>query len=218
MRPDSLRSLAIEASRTPWKANSELRRYALAPLARVCFAWHGVAWRRHWRLYGLPVIQRYRPSRISIGDGLEMRNWFASNPLGVARPCLLATWAAGAEIEIGDRAAMSGATICAQVKITIGSGVVIGANSVIVDTDFHPLDPRSRFEPATASPVVIGDDVFIGTRVIVLKGSRIGRGSVIGAGSVVSGVIPPRVVAAGNPARIIRTVEAAPGPARPAEP
>jgi hypothetical protein len=195
-----------EALRTPWKAVNELRRYALLPIARAYFAVHGVVWRPGWRIYGLPVIQRYRPSRIAIADGLEMRNWFSANPLGITRPCLLATWAREAEIVIGANAAMSGATICAQERIELGARVVIGANSTIVDTDFHGLEPGRRFEPGIAAPVVIEDDVFIGTQVLVLKGARIGRGAVIGAGSVVAGEIPPGMVAAGNPARVIRPV------------
>jgi acetyltransferase-like isoleucine patch superfamily enzyme len=209
MPPDPLPSLAAQARRAPWKAANELRRYAALPLVRAYFAMQGIAWGRGWRIYGLPVVQRYRPSRIAIGDGLEMRNWFSSNPLGVVRPCLLATWAANAEIVIGHGAAMSGVTICAQTRVTLGDRVVIGANSTIVDTDFHGLEPRRRFEPGTAAPVVVEDDVFIGTQVLVLKGARIGRGSVIGAGSVVSSDIAPGVVAVGNPARAIRAVDRA---------
>lgn len=52
--------------------------------------------------------------------------------------------------------------------------------------------------------MLIEDDVFLGTQTLVLKGSHIGRGAVIGAGSVVAGEIPPQVIAAGNPARIVR--------------
>ncbi|WP_350338526.1 DapH/DapD/GlmU-related protein [Microbacterium sp. zg-B185] len=58
--------------------------------------------------------------------------------------------------------------------------------------------------PTIADSVIVEDDVFIGARSIILKGSHIGRGSVIGAGSIVSGIIPEGVVAAGNPAKIIR--------------
>mgnify|MGYP000091352893 CR=1 FL=1 len=54
------------------------------------------------------------------------------------------------------------------------------------------------------NPVEIGDDVWIGTRVIVLPGVKLGAGCVIGAGSVVTRDIPPLAVAAGNPARVIR--------------
>ncbi len=86
---------------------------------------------------------------------------------------------------------------------------------VVADTDFHDVavtarryaaPPESRPEDA----VVIEDDVFVGARTLVLKGSTIGSGSVIGAGSLVAGTIPPGVVAAGNPCRVIRPIAAAP--------
>jgi acetyltransferase-like isoleucine patch superfamily enzyme len=204
---DSLVSLVARSRRTPWKAATELKRFAVLPVARAYFAWHGIEWRLGWRVYGLPVIQRYRPSRITIGEGLEMRNWFASNPIGITRPCILATWGSNAVIEIGERTGMSGVTICAQERIAIGRRVVLGANSVIIDTDFHGLEAGCRLEPGASAPVVIEDDVFVGMHALILKGSRIGRGSVIGAGSVVTGEIPAGVIAAGNPARVIRKVE-----------
>ena len=56
------------------------------------------------------------------------------------------------------------------------------------------------------APGVIEDDVFIGMNCLILKGVVIGRGSVVGAGSVVTGNIPPGVMGAGNPARVIRAV------------
>ena len=55
--------------------------------------------------------------------------------------------------------------------------------------------------------MVIEDEVFIGMNVLILKGSHIGKGSVIGAGSVVSGTIPPGVIAAGNPIKVIREMD-----------
>ncbi len=87
----------------------------------------------------------------------------------------------------------------------------IGANSTICDTDFHPLNPLEREKAPTAGlsrPIIIEADVFIGMNVLILKGSHIGHGSVIGAGSVVSGDIPAGVIAAGNPARVIRDIDA----------
>ena len=55
--------------------------------------------------------------------------------------------------------------------------------------------------------IIIEDDVWVGANTIILPGVRIGRGSVLGAGSVVTKDIPPMVVAAGNPARVVRTAE-----------
>jgi acetyltransferase-like isoleucine patch superfamily enzyme len=192
---------------TPWKVINELRRYSLLPLARLYFAFHGISWQAGWRLYGLPLIQRHGGSTISIGRNLQMRNWFSANPLGVNHPSILATWSSDATIEIGDHVGLTGTTICAQTAIRIGNRVRVGANSTIVDTDFHPLTVYGREQDPKAgksAPVIIEDDVFIGMAVLILKGSHIGRGSVIGAGSVVAGSIPPGVIVAGNPARIIR--------------
>lgn len=200
----------IELTRqTPWKAINELRRYALLPLIRLYFALHGVAWGTGWMVYGLPLIQRYTGSRIRIGRGFNMRNWFGTNPLGVAHRCVLATWSASASITIGDDVGMTGAVIVAQTSVTLGDRVFVGANSTIVDTDFHPLGPRARRADPTAGashPIVIEDDVFIGMNTIILKGSHIGRGAVIGAGSVVRGQVPAGQIFAGNPAVFIRPV------------
>lgn len=197
----------LEAARaTPWKALNELRRVASWPWARLYFALHGVPWGRGWRLYGTPLIQRHRGSRIVAGDRLELRSRFASNPLGVRQRCVLATWAAGARIEIGNDVGMSGATVCAQSLVRIGDRVLVGEGACIVDTDFHPLAAaagRPRSGPGRSRPVEIGDDCFLGMRAIVLKGSTIGPGAVVGAGSVVAGDVPAGAVVAGNPARVV---------------
>lgn len=78
------------------------------------------------------------------------------------------------------------------------------------DTDFHSLDPLKRAtvpDPDVArAPIVIGDDVFIGGHVIILKGVRVGDGAVIGAGSVVTKDVPAREIWAGNPAKYIKTI------------
>ena len=82
----------------------------------------------------------------------------------------------------------------------------IGADTLILDTDAHHLDWKERRDGGerNSKPIVIEDDVFIGTRSIVLKGVTIGARSIIGAGSVVSKNIPADCIAAGNPCRIIR--------------
>jgi acetyltransferase-like isoleucine patch superfamily enzyme len=106
---------------------------------------------------------------------------------------------------------MTGGSVVAALSIVIGDRVLVGANSVITDTDFHALDPEDRgsvHEKAASAPVVIGNDVFIGMNSLILKGVSIGRGSVIGAGSVVTGDVPERAIAAGNPARVIGRIPA----------
>lgn len=94
-------------------------------------------------------------------------------------------------------------------EVTIGRNCYIAAQVFIADQDGHPLDAdaRRRREPVMPDrirPVVIEDDVWIGSRSIILKGVRIGRGVVIGAGSVVTSDVPPGSVACGNPARVVK--------------
>jgi maltose O-acetyltransferase len=112
-------------------------------------------------------------------------------------------------IDIGPRTEFNNnLTIKSQgAGIQIGRDGLFGASVEIFDSDFHDLDPGRRREPTQrTAPVVIGDNVFVGMGVRILKGVTIGSDSVIGAGSVVSRSIPAGVVAAGNPARVVRTL------------
>ena len=192
---------------TPWKVWGELGRALAYPSIRLLFAVNGIPWGRGWRFYGVPIIQKHRHSTMSFGSGLQLRSALRSNPLAPNHPVILATWGEGALLEVGDNLAMTGGTLCAAERIAIGNNVAIGANTIVMDTDFHPLDAAlRRLEPSRGAtrPVVIEDDVFIGVNCLILKGVTIRRGSVIGAGSVVTGSVPPHVVAAGNPARVVR--------------
>ena len=138
-----------------------------------------------------------------------------SNPLGPNHPVVLATWRQGACLDVGADFAMTGGVLCAAERITIGNHVVVGANTTIVDTDFHPLEAMGRKVNAAAgrsAAIVIEDDVFIGMNCLVLKGVTIGRGSMIGAGSVVTRDVPPGVIVAGNPAKLVRDLEPEPVP------
>lgn len=111
-----------------------------------------------------------------------------------------------ARIQVGDGTAISNNTqVFAEQSITIGARCLIGDGVLILDSNFHDLSAEGRHHrrPETAA-IVIEDNVFIGSRVIILKGVTIGKDSVIGAGSVVARSIPPGVIAAGNPAKVIR--------------
>lgn len=92
--------------------------------------------------------------------------------------------------------------------ISIGDDVLIGLGVEIYGSDFHALDPNARrTELARSGPVRIGDNVWVGSRVCILKGVSIGRNSVIGAGSVVVDGIPENVLAAGIPAKVVRELK-----------
>lgn len=187
----------------PWRVRNELRRRLAYPHIRLRFAYHGIPWGKGWRILGMPIIQRHRESRITLGDGLTLRSWPRTNPLVPRHPVVLATRRAGAVIEVGEDCGFTGTTLVAADRITIGDRVLVGANVSIVDTDFHPLTPERRqrdINAGASAPIVIGDDVFIGMDSLILKGVELGTGCVVGAGSVVTRDVPPRTVVAGNPA------------------
>ncbi len=91
--------------------------------------------------------------------------------------------------------------------ITIGRDCQIGPNVQLL-TPTHPIDPQPRRDKLEAAqPIILEDNVWLGGGVIVCPGVTIGKNSVIGAGAVVTKSIPANVVAVGNPARVVRTIE-----------
>ena len=134
---------------------------------------------------------------ITIGDDVVMNSTHA--------PCELVT-APGGRLVVGDRAFINfGTLISAACEVVIGDDVNVGPYSIIADAE----EP----DASDAVPIAIGDGVWLGGRVTVRPGARIGAGAVISAGSVVSGEIPPGVIARGNPARVVRHLRSAPAPA-----
>jgi acetyltransferase-like isoleucine patch superfamily enzyme len=113
-------------------------------------------------------------------------------------------------VEIGDGAQINNNAFIKSEGpgIRIGPGALLGSEVTIYDSDFHDLHPdrrRGGGRPRMAA-VELAENVFIGDRVLILKGVKIGAHSVIGAGSVVTASIPAGVIAAGNPARVIRAL------------
>lgn len=109
-------------------------------------------------------------------------------------------------LKIGENCFLNGTTIVAKRCVTIGGDCLL-SDAYITDTDFHNIEPALRHSPPsekTMRPVVIGRNVWIGDRGVVLKGSEIGDDSVVGSNSVVRGHIPSRVVCIGNPAQIVK--------------
>ena len=165
---------------------------------------------RGLRLVGTPIVSCDPQAEIVLGDNVTINSRPGTNVLYFSRPCTLAARRPGARLTIGNSVSMSGATIVAYVSIDIGERSMLGSEAVIVDTDFHPTDPGRRAENPTAGaaskPVVIGRDVFIGMRAIILKGVTIGDGAVVGAGAVVAKDVGAGQIVAGNPARVVGSV------------
>jgi maltose O-acetyltransferase len=97
-----------------------------------------------------------------------------------------------------------GCTIGVQEQIYIGPNCNIGTFVMMMDNSFHRLEPERRLEMPESAPIYLEENVWLGGRVIVLPGVRIGAGSAVGAGSVVTKDIPPRTLAVGVPAKVIR--------------
>lgn len=117
----------------------------------------------------------------------------------------------GAKLDIGNNVGMSGCTLFCTEAIKVGDNVKIGFGTHIYDTNFHSLEAKDRVTKddilkVKKAPVYIGNNVFIGTRSIILKGVSIGNNSIVAAGSVVVKNIPQNEIWGGNPAKFIRKV------------
>ncbi len=166
----------------------------------LCAKWWKVTLGEGCRFEGRTHFCRAASSSILIGKACEFNSSYTSNLIGVYSPCMFSTLDSGAVIEIGDECGFSGVVIGAAKSVKLGNSVRCGANTLITDSDWHNDDHRSGGN----ADVVIGDNVWLGYGVKVLKGVHIGANAMIGACSVVTKDIPANVVAAGNPCKVIK--------------
>lgn len=156
--------------------------------------------------HGLPVLVN-NGGTISMGENVVFNNYAETSWY-----CKCDIHCAGGGIIIGNNVGMNGCYLYCKQSITIGNNTMIGGGTRIIDTDFHPIEyiqrriPQYRSE-GKCSSVKIGEDVFIGTNCIILKGVTIGDRSVIAAGSVVVKDIPADVIAGGNPCKVIKSLK-----------
>ena len=120
-------------------------------------------------------------------------------------PPLYVNW--GSRIALGDHVyANTGLTVIDDTFVTIGSHVMLGPR-VTISAASHPVDPELRRQAYQYDlPVVLEENVWVGAGATILPGVTIGKISVIGAGSVVDRDMPPDVVAAGVPCRVLREI------------
>jgi len=173
----------------------------------------GAQLRGHISLVGRPIVSVAKGSSFVMEDKVLLRSGRRSNPLGCFQPCVLRTLASDAELILERNVGLSATVVCAAKTVRVGANTIVGAGAMILDNDFHRPDGRGGWPPdpaGTARPIVIGQSVFIGARAIILKGVTIGDRAVIGAGAVVTKDVPAGAVAAGNPAKILKSGESAP--------
>lgn len=151
---------------------------------------------RRVRVWGTPAVSNH--GKLYIGERVRLSSVISTLELGVGPEGVL---------EIGDRVLINhGTSIGATKLIRIGERCNLGSQCMVMDNAFHELDPSRRDEQPEAVPVILERNVWLAARVIVLPGVTIGENSVIGAGSVVTHDIPPNVLAAGVPARVLRAL------------
>jgi maltose O-acetyltransferase len=148
------------------------------------------------RVWGRPSVRA--EGKLIVRDRVRLVSTIATTEL-VAGP--------GGTLEIGESAFINyGCSIAANLSVRIGPRCSLGTHVIIMDNDFHQIDPERRNERPESRPIILEENVWVGARAIILRGVTIGAGSVIAAGSVVTRDVPPRAVAAGMPARVIRSL------------
>ena len=169
----------------------------------------GMTWASPPILCGRPFVSRFEGSTIKFGRSVCLDSSRRNNPLGGDKPCILRTLTPQACIALADHVGLSSGTLVAACSIEIGESTILGAGCMVIDNDFHR--PGHGFTwvsdyQHSAKPVKIGRGCFLGARALVLKGVTLGDRVVVGAGSVVTRDVPAYSVAAGNPARVVRSV------------
>lgn len=161
-----------------------------------------------FKIFGVIMVKNN--GFLSIGHNFRCNSGVKYNPIGGDTICRLVVGERG-HLDIGNNVGISNTTICSYDSITILDNTTIGGSCQIFDTDFHSINPYNRVVEKDSyiktKPVIIRENVFIGTNCIILKGVEIGENSVIGAGSVVSNNIPRNEVWAGNPAVFIKKID-----------
>lgn len=149
------------------------------------------------RIFGAPPIIE---GQVGIGprfrsESRQFRSAITASPSGCVH--------IGADVFINQ-----GVTIHSDLEITIGDNVLIGDLVGIYDTSFHAVDEGAE---VVRAPVVIGRNVWLARAALVLPGVTIGAHTVVAAGAVVTSDLPPRSLAAGVPARVVRPLNASDG-------
>ena len=157
--------------------------------------YYGVSFGKNVRIYS--KIKIYGFGKIYIGDNVV----FGSKSV-------LGTTNKLATIKIGNNSFINGTVICAAKDVEIGKNCIL-SDCEIMDTSSHGIAASKRNDSKAVKivPITIQDNCWIGSKVIVLPGVRIGENSIIGVNSVVSKNIPSNVFAAGVPAVVIKEVD-----------
>lgn len=166
---------------------------------------HGGKFSHKKTKFQVPVSCRYSKGTVVVSENVTFG--YKPAPMLGNGEILLQARNSEAVIAIGANCHFSNnVSVIANKCVTIGSDLLCGANVRISDSDGHSLDPSKRNENGEIKKIVIGNNVWIGSNVVILKGVEIGDNSVIATSSVVNKNVPPNVVVAGIPAKIIKEI------------
>lgn len=172
----------------------------------------GIALGRNATFFGRPIFMIHPGSSVTIGDDCVLvsnsRRCSTANLYG---PVRLQTDNDTSTIAIGRGSGLNGVSIwCRSTSVILGEEVALGPNVTIMDSPAHVLWPpqnRSHYPGVELDkPVMIGDRVWVGNGALILPGATVGENSVIASRSVVTGEIPPNCLAAGTPAKVVRSL------------
>ena len=157
---------------------------------------------------GICSIQKAHSARIEIGKNTVLNSNNYGYHLNMFAKCKLLADRPNALIKIGNNCRIHATCIHAFKEIIIGNRVLIAANTQIIDGNGHQLsmhDPENRIHTTdNGKPIQIGDDVWIGTNVLILGGVTIGKGAVIAANTLVNKDVLPHTLVGGNPMTLLK--------------
>lgn len=184
---------------------------------RIYFLLLGIQYGRSLNVYNKVYI--IGCGKIRIGNNFKFSSGDSLNAVSRNICGTMYTSTSDAQIEIGDNVGISSACLWAKERIIIGNNVNVGADSILIDNDAHPhlfnqrrvshikeVGKINYYNEIPSSPIIIDDDVWIGSRCHILKGVHIGARSIVAAGSVVVKDIPADEVWGGNPAHFIKSL------------
>lgn len=148
------------------------------------------------RLRGRPAVHNRGTMRIA--ERVQLVSTIATLEL-VSEP--------GGVLDIGPRCLVNfGCSLVATELVRLGADCHIGPYTMMLDNDYHRVEPERRLERPESAPIVLEDNVWVGVRSIIMAGVTIGAGSCVAAGSVVTKDVAPRTLVGGVPARVIRSL------------
>lgn len=148
-----------------------------------------------------------RTGRVEIGKSCKIGTSSRYYHCGMPFPTTLLCDGAGSQILIGNNCRLNGVYIHSQKKITIGDNCVIASGVNIIDSNGHETRSFNRTKGRDIpNEIVIGNNVWIGMNVVVLKGSIIGDNTIISVGSVVRGVVPANCIYSSHSEAIVKKI------------